>query len=134
MPGASLMKRHILSLMIVSRVHHAQITIPPGAEDEARRFYGGLLGMSEIAKPEALRGRGGLWFEVSGFQLHLGIEDDRAPTRAHLAWEVDDLDAVRKMVVEAGLHIYESVPIPGIERFESKDPFDNRIEFMRSLR
>src|SRR5262245_22002430 len=45
----------------VASIHHAQIMIPPGGEAEARRFYGELLGMTEIEKPEPLRARGGLW-------------------------------------------------------------------------
>ena len=30
-------------------LHHAQITIPPGAEGEARAFYCGVLGLADGA-------------------------------------------------------------------------------------
>src|SRR5260370_38945663 len=56
---------------------------PEGCEAAARDFYGALLGMQEIEKPEPLRARGGCWFECVTQQLHIGVEkDSRAP--AHL--------------------------------------------------
>jgi catechol 2,3-dioxygenase-like lactoylglutathione lyase family enzyme len=59
------------------RIDHVQVAAPPGCEEEARAFYGGLLGMREVEKPAALRARGGVWFE----QLHVGVEDDFRPAR-----------------------------------------------------
>ena len=50
--------------------------IPPGGEPAARTFYGEVLGLTELPKPEALRGRGGLWFQAGPVQLHLGVEPD----------------------------------------------------------
>jgi hypothetical protein len=41
---------------------------PLGSEDAARCFYGELLGLSELEKPEALRGRGGVWFACGDHQ------------------------------------------------------------------
>jgi catechol 2,3-dioxygenase-like lactoylglutathione lyase family enzyme len=43
-------------------LHHVQLAMPAGAEDAARTFYGGALGMAELAKPPALAARGGVWF------------------------------------------------------------------------
>ena len=40
-------------------LHHAQITIPNGAEKEAKQFYCNVLGLEEIEKPKSLKGRGG---------------------------------------------------------------------------
>ena len=42
---------------------HAQVAAPRGSEEQARAFYGGTLGMAEVAKPAALAGRGGVWFQ-----------------------------------------------------------------------
>ncbi|GIL09359.1 MAG: hypothetical protein BroJett033_8700 [Chloroflexota bacterium] len=122
--------------MTVSRLHHVQVSIPIGAEDAARAFYCGVLGLPEIEKPKALRGRGGLWLQLGDLQLHLGVEDgvDRAATRAHLAYEVDDLTAWRERLAAQGIAAQDSVPIPGYERFEARDPFGNRIEFIQPLR
>src|SRR5262249_42962426 len=69
---------------------HVQLAAPPGCEDEARRFFGRLLGLSELEKPKALRARGGVWFALGEQQLHVGVEEPRAPARkAHLAFAVD---------------------------------------------
>lgn len=44
------------------RLHHVQLAIPPGSEPACHKFYAGLLGWTELEKPEALRSRGGAWF------------------------------------------------------------------------
>jgi hypothetical protein len=49
------------------RLDHVQLCVPPGAEGQAREFYGILLGLAEIEKPEPLQGRGGLWFQIATF-------------------------------------------------------------------
>jgi catechol 2,3-dioxygenase-like lactoylglutathione lyase family enzyme len=41
--------------MTITNFHHVSITIPRGAEDEARAFYCELLGLPEIEEPESLR-------------------------------------------------------------------------------
>jgi catechol 2,3-dioxygenase-like lactoylglutathione lyase family enzyme len=118
--------------MNIIRLHHAQITIPPGAEDEARRFYCGLLGLPEIPKPASLTGRGGFWVAVGDMQLHIGTEDgvERHATKAHLAYEVTEIAGWRETFAAHGIAILDGIPIPGYDRFEARDPFGNRIEFI----
>jgi catechol 2,3-dioxygenase-like lactoylglutathione lyase family enzyme len=120
---------------LIRWLHHAQITIPRGREEEARQFYSGLLGLPEVEKPASLEGRGGFWLQVGDQQLHVGTEDgiDRAATKAHLAYEVSDLQTWRERLAAAGVTLLESVPIPGCDRFEFRDPFGNRVEFIRWL-
>jgi catechol 2,3-dioxygenase-like lactoylglutathione lyase family enzyme len=122
--------------MLIRGLHHVQITVPRGAEEEARRFYCGLLGLVEVAKPKSLAGRGGFWLQVGDQQVHVGTEDgmDRAATKAHLAYEVWDLAGWRARLEAAGVALLESVPIPGCERFEFRDPYGNRVEFIWSGR
>ena len=60
---------------MIIRLHHAQITIPKGKEEEARAFYCGIMQLVEIPKPESLIGRGGFWVQVGEQQLHIGTED-----------------------------------------------------------
>lgn len=120
--------------MTILSLHHAQITIPKGAEDEARAFYCGVLGLNEIAKPEALAGRGGFWLEVGDRQVHVGTEDksvDRRASKAHVAYLVDDIETARNHLRANGVDIIEGIPIPGYERFEFRDPFGNRVEFLQ---
>ncbi|MGH9820039.1 MAG: VOC family protein [Pyrinomonadaceae bacterium] len=117
---------------MILNVHHTQITIPIGEEDVARAFYCGLLGLTEVEKPEALKKRGGLWLEVGGFQVHLGTEDmtGRKPSKAHVAYLVEDLDEWRQKLSENNLEILAGIPIPNYRRFEFRDPFGNRVEFL----
>jgi catechol 2,3-dioxygenase-like lactoylglutathione lyase family enzyme len=119
--------------MRIEGLHHAQITIPNGMEDEGRRFYCEVLGIEEVEKPESLKGRGGFWLDMGGRQVHVGTEDgvDRAATKAHLAYEVDDLEAWRKRLESVGVEVLDSLPIPGYHRFEFRDPFGNRAEMIQ---
>jgi catechol 2,3-dioxygenase-like lactoylglutathione lyase family enzyme len=118
--------------MTIEGIDHVQITIPVGQEQIARAFYCGVLGLSEIEKPASLVGRGGLWLRIGNQQIHIGVEDgiDRTLTKAHIAYQVEDLDSWRARLEEAGCLITESVPIPGCARFETRDPFSNRLEFI----
>ncbi len=120
---------------MIHGLHHAQITIPKHAETEARDFYLDVLAFEEIDKPESLAGRGGFWMTAGECTIHIGTEDgvDRKATKAHLAYEVDDLTVWRERIAEAGLAISDSVPIPGHDRFETRDPFGNRLEFIQRL-
>lgn len=111
---------------------HVQVTAPRGAEQQARAFYGALLGLSEITKPPALAGRGGAWFRCGDRELHIGVEDDFQPQRkAHPAFRVTNLAVVRERLAAAGHAITEDVPLPGRQRFETRDPFGNRLEFQQ---
>ena len=114
-------------------LHHAQITVPAGAEEQARRFYCGVLGLPEVEKPRSLQGRGGFWLQVGDRQVHVGVEDgvDRRATKAHLAYQVTDVAHWRRVMEANGLRVIDSVPIDGFERFESRDPFGNRVEFIQ---
>lgn len=119
--------------MMLLRVHHAQITIPHSEEAEARKFYCDILGLKEIPKPESLKGRGGFWLELGETQIHIGVEDDfdRRKTKAHLAYEVDNLEMWRNRLEEQNIKIIEGIPIPDYLRFEFRDPFGNRVEFLQ---
>lgn len=120
--------------MRIQRLHHAQLTIPPGAEAEARAFYIELLGLEETPKPESLRGRGGFWLQLGDAQVHVGVETgaDRRATKAHLAYEVDGLETWRARLEAAGHPCEDGVPIPGWSRFELRDPFGNRLELLEA--
>jgi len=121
--------------MKITGLHHAQITIPEGEEAQARVFYCGLLGLPEKEKPASLKARGGFWLQVGDREVHVGTESgvERTQTKAHLAYAVDDLQAWRRHLAANGVTIKESIPIPGYERFEIRDPFGNRVEFIQSI-
>jgi catechol 2,3-dioxygenase-like lactoylglutathione lyase family enzyme len=117
---------------VILRLHHAQMTIPSGAENVARGFYSEFLGLREVEKPEGLKANGGLWMQLGDLQIHFGIQDevDRKASRVHLAFEVDDLLTLRRRLEERGFKISVGKPLPGYDRFETRDPFGNRIEFL----
>lgn len=121
--------------MQILDLHHAQITVPKGKEAEARHFYCDLLGLPEIEKPASLQGRGGFWLQAGHKQVHIGTEDgvDHHATKAHLAYLVDHLDHWRRHLEKHGIEFTKSIPIPGYDRLEFRDPFGNRIEFIKII-
>jgi catechol 2,3-dioxygenase-like lactoylglutathione lyase family enzyme len=107
-------------------IDHVQVAAPAGCEEQARAFYGGVLGLAELEKPAALAARGGCWFAAGPQQLHVGVERDFAAARkAHPAFVVDDLDALADRL---GAVEWDDA-IPGVRRFYAADPFGNRLEF-----
>ena len=112
---------------------HVQLAIPPGGEAEARRFYGELLGLTEIPKPETMRARGGMWFEQGAFRLHIGIEPGMRPSeKMHPALVVTELDAWQRRLIAAGCEWRDATEIPEVRRGHTKDPFGNRIELVEA--
>jgi ribosomal-protein-serine acetyltransferase len=121
------------ALAPVIGLDHVQVAAPVGSEGEARAFYGGLVGLLEIEKPETLRARGGVWFVCGAQQLHVGAVDDFPPaTKAHPALRVRrrDLDSVAERLAAAGSTVHWDDAIPGTYRFYTADPWDNRIELL----
>ena len=115
----------------VTHFDHVQIAAPPGCEKAAREFYGEILGLREIEKPEALRARGGCWFQCGSQQLHVGVEKDFRPAKkAHPAFVTADLDELRRAFVTRGLKVLEDPNIPDKRRFFTEDPWGNRLEFI----
>lgn len=109
---------------------HVNVTVPRALESAAKRFYGELLGLEEIAKPGELKGRGGAWYQIGPVQLHLSIEElDAAPSRRHVCLVVADLAAARAAFAAAGVEILsDDRPVPGWARFYVRDPGGNRLE------
>jgi len=112
---------------------HIQIAAPAGCEAAARKFYGLLLGMPEIEKPEALRARGGCWFQCGSQQLHIGVEKEFRPSRkSHPAFAVNDLDGLRRALLARSVKVTDDDSIPGTRRFYCEDPWGNRLEFVEA--
>src|SRR5690242_11385553 len=107
------------------RIDHVQLAMPEGEEAEAREFYAGLLGMAEVDKPEALRTRGGAWFQSGDVALHLGVEQDFRPARkAHPALRVLDFRALLDRLKKAGIEVtHHPIRLDGRQRCYVHDPF-----------
>lgn len=114
-------------------IDHVQVAAPRGCEVEARAFYGNLLGLEELEKPEPLRSRGGCWFRAGSHELHVGVEEPFAPARkAHPGFVVDDLAALAEQLRAQGIEVTPDETIPGVERAYVADPFGNRLELRQA--
>jgi catechol 2,3-dioxygenase-like lactoylglutathione lyase family enzyme len=114
---------------------HVQLAAPSGCEPAARAFYGILLGLPELEKPEALRAGGGAWFGLaSGQQLHIGVGADFVPARkAHPALRVEDVAALRALAArldDAGAPVRWDTRLADVTRFCTEDPWGNRLELL----
>lgn len=114
--------------------HHVQLAMPQGREDDARAFYGGILGLTEIAKPAALAARGGGWFRLGRVEIHIGVEEPSAPARkAHPCIRVRDLSVSAERLRNAGVSVGDhDDDLPGHRRFYTVDPFGNRLELAQA--
>jgi catechol 2,3-dioxygenase-like lactoylglutathione lyase family enzyme len=121
--------------MTFEGLHHVQLAIPAGGEDECRRFWAGLLGMHELEKPPALAARGGCWFRSGALEIHLGVETEfRAAGKAHPGIVVSDLRALADRLQAGLVPVSWDDDFPGFDRFYSSDPFGNRLEFLQPTR
>lgn len=117
----------------VVSLDHVQLAAPSGCEDQARRFFSGVLGLSEIEKPSLLSGRGGVWFALGSHQLHIGVQEPFSPARkAHPALRVTpgQLDEMAARLVRAGAPVAWDEALPRYRRFYTEDPWGNRIELL----
>lgn len=114
----------------VQDLDHVNVTVPPAHEAAARRFYGEVIGLSEIPKPDP--SRGGAWYACGATQLHLSLEERPAgepASRRHVCVRVADLERARAACAAAGVAIEpDDRPIPGWSRFYVRDPGGNRLE------
>jgi catechol 2,3-dioxygenase-like lactoylglutathione lyase family enzyme len=121
-------------------LHHVQVSCPPGGEDPARAFYGGVLGLPEVGKPPVLAARGGAWFRSADgrVEVHVGVEAEFVPARkAHPAFCVDDLDEMDQVAARAeaaGFPVAWDDLFPGYRRFYTADGNGNRVEILTPLR
>jgi catechol 2,3-dioxygenase-like lactoylglutathione lyase family enzyme len=116
---------------VIVGINHILIEAPQGCERTARTFYGDVLGLEEIEKPENLRHRGGVWFACGSQQIHIGVTNNFEPRRkGHPALEVRDLSAWRVRLTISNIPMSEDEPLPGWSRFYITDPWGNRIELL----
>jgi catechol 2,3-dioxygenase-like lactoylglutathione lyase family enzyme len=114
-------------------IDHVQVAAPVGSEDEARKFYGELLGLPELPKPPVLQAGGGVWFACGSHQLHVGVSERFSPAgKAHPALQarLGELDRLAARLEEAGAPVRWDDAIPGTRRFFTADPWGNRIELV----
>jgi catechol 2,3-dioxygenase-like lactoylglutathione lyase family enzyme len=109
--------------------------MPTGEEEAAVRFYGAILGLTQVDKPPELAPRGGVWFRDGELEVHLGVEEPEfMPARkAHPAFLVRNLATLRERIETAGYRVTDDVPLEGFHRCHVRDPFGNRIELVEPV-
>lgn len=116
---------------VFQSIDHVQLAAPKGSESIARKFYGEILGFTEVEKPALLKKRGGVWFGFGSYQIHIGIEEPFAPAKkAHPAFQVENLDALKVHLTEYDVDFIVDVDLPAANRIYIHDPFGNRIEIL----
>ncbi len=113
-------------------IHHVQLAIPRGGEEQCRAFWAGVLGMHELDKPPVLAARGGCWFRGGDLEVHLGVEEPFVPARkAHPGLLVGGLHHLAKRLEQSGCAVTWDDEFPGHDRCYCADPFGNRLEFLQ---
>lgn len=121
---------YIMSFVFKS-IDHVQLAAPTGSEEIARNFFGDILGLQEIEKPETLRSRGGVWFAFANIQIHIGIEEPFAPAKkAHPAFQIENLESFKVHLTKNEVSYIVDVDLPGANRIYIHDPFGNRMEIL----
>lgn len=117
--------------MLVSGVHHVSINVTDTARSLS--YYRDLLGLLHLDRPAF--GFDGAWLGLpDGRQLHLIETADVPPDLGqHLAFSVDDLDAVVEALRTAGFEVGspKQVADTGVRQVFALDPDGNRVEFTR---
>jgi catechol 2,3-dioxygenase-like lactoylglutathione lyase family enzyme len=121
--------------MLTRGAHHVSLIVADIAR--SREFYGGLLGLEEIERPDF--GFPGAWYQAGSVQVHLlepppGRDAGRPPAEltplaAHLAFEVLDYEATAAKFEAAGM------PMMGlgaeVGQLFVRDPDGNVLEFIQ---
>lgn len=114
------------------KLHHVQLAIPPGSEEDCRRFYCKTLGWTELLKPAELAKRGGLWLSFGEAEVHLGVEQNFRPAKkAHPAFLLTDIQQIATRLEAHNVEMDWDDTLPGYKRFYTFDAVGNRLEFMQ---
>ena len=121
----------------IVQIDHVNVVVPKSLEDEAKRFYGSVLGLKEIPKPVELRGNGGAWYELGSLQLHLSAKPNAANgqlRKGHVCYTVADVAFAEEQLSAAGIEIIpDDQPMAGKPRFYVRDPGGNLIEIAQAI-
>ena len=104
------------------------VTMPPGQEAEARRFYGQLLGLREVMKPAGERG---CWFQTSEGLFKVTPDPafvQRSQTEPLARFRIDKAEAMRMALDKARFRHYDAPHVVGTRGFYAHDAWGNRIE------
>ncbi len=122
------------SLPIQGLHHIARVTSRP---EESAAFYRDVLGFRDLPRPPFdFRGA---WLFNYGIQIHIienrklaGERNDQIESRAnHVAFRVEDMDAVKAVLADHKIKFREQVNAGGIHQIFFHDPDGHHIEIAR---
>ena len=121
--------------MNVIRGHHFSFTVSD--LDRSKAFYGGVLGLEEIDRPDF--GIPGVWYGVGETQIHLIAKPEGADTGSpspkltpianHSAFQIEDYDTAVATLREHGAEFVELSREVG--QLFVRDPDGNIIELIQ---
>jgi len=106
------------------------LTVQVTDVERSKRFYGGLFGLQEVLRPASFDFPGA-WYAAGNGMIHLVFQKEADPlSRRHFCLRVGDVHAAFDILRTAGFEAtWDARKIPGVERFFTRDPDGNRIEF-----
>ena len=110
------------------RIDHVAIIVTDLSR--SKQFYGEVLGLKEVGRPESFDFPGA-WYEIGPTFLHLlGKPAPDAGSPRHFCLWVTDIRAAASRMEAAGVDVQWNFKhkIPGVDRFFTYDPDGNRIE------
>jgi len=116
--------------MKVRGLQHVSSPFGTGGQTALRDFYGELLGLRELPTPSTLSHMELVWFAAGdGLELHFFRGDGDPRAARHFCLDIEDLEEMRRRLIEAGHDPYDDTPIPSRPRFFCRDPSGNLVEF-----
>jgi catechol 2,3-dioxygenase-like lactoylglutathione lyase family enzyme len=121
-------------VVIARRAHHVSLNVSD--LERARGFYGDLLGLPEMERPDL--GLPGIWYRAGEVELHLIVAPagvavgtrppSTNPVAPHLAFEVESYDAVHERLLREGVAVLGAGAEVG--QMWISDPDGNVIELI----
>lgn len=118
----------------MTRLHHIQVVVAPGATDRVLPFYE-LLGLQRIPKPiaEGIQPVGAWFATGSGGQVHISERDAPAdPGGRHFGLVLDDYAATLSSLEAAGYTVERRPAVEGTNRAMASDPEGNVVELIEN--
>ena len=118
----------------LTQLDHGSICV--GDIDEAVGFYRDVLGLTPVPRPDF--GFPGAWFDAGGIPVHLttdgSLRGSDSPVHAnesHLAFKVDDVEAMVEHLAAHGVAVWELPDSPAaLRQVFFNDPWGNMIEMI----
>jgi catechol 2,3-dioxygenase-like lactoylglutathione lyase family enzyme len=122
--------------MKVTRFHHVSVNCHDATLDEMVAFYGGLLELDDVPRPD-IPGVGGHWHAVGDQQLHVVAAPPRGTpidsTGNHYCVAVADLDAAIAELEARGIPYQRGVQNESVVQIWINDPAGNTLELQQEI-